>query len=71
METDLQTMAQAKGATQTQKKNNNETVATKLYKTLLYSGLYATYILWGEHNLPKLCHSLRRPGGQGTLWGEA
>ena len=62
-------MAEGQKETQTQKTLNTDSVATRLYKTLLYSGLPAPPNMRREYLRQKLCHPLRRPNIQRTLRG--
>lgn len=62
-------MAEGQKETQAQETLNTDSVATRLYKTLLYSGLPAPYNMRRKHLRQKLCHPLRRPYIQRTLWG--
>ena len=62
-------MAEGQKETQAQETLNTDSMATRLYKTLLYSGLPAPNNLRRKHLRQKLCYPLRRPHKQRTVRG--
>ena len=62
-------MAEGQKETKAQETLSTDSMATRFYQTLLYSGLPAPFNMRGKHLRQKLCHPLRRPHIQRALRG--